>query len=125
MFDRLGGRSSLAVLQKQHVGIPKALLQAVAEDFLVVTLLLLSHDGVERQFLVSFVNATHCVVVVENDVWFLDVLSAFRFHTGRHSVMNGAQKMCLSSLSIVMQASSLSATLSPHPFQLVSREVWW
>ena len=46
------------------------LLKQVQEN-LVITFLLFSHDGVERQTLVSLVDAVQCVVVVEDDDQFL------------------------------------------------------
>jgi len=44
------------------------------ESFLVVSLLLLAHHRVERQFLISLVDASHCVVVVKNCGRFLNLL---------------------------------------------------
>ena len=44
------------------------------------------------QIIRRFVDATHCVIVVHDDVWFLNVFAAFCFHSGRRSVTNGAQK---------------------------------
>jgi len=82
VLDRLGRRRFLTVLHKQHVRIPQALLQEVPEDFLVVTLLLFPHYRIKRQFLVSFVVATHRVIVVQNNVWLLNLFAAFCFHSG-------------------------------------------
>ena len=60
----LGPYMLVTVLHKQHLSVPHALLQQMAKNIFVVPLLLFTHDGVKRQFLIGFVYATHSVVVV-------------------------------------------------------------
>ena len=68
VLDSLGTRRPyVPVLQEQHVSVPQALLQKMAKNLYVVALLLLAHDRIKCEFLVSLVNATHCVVVIQDN----------------------------------------------------------
>lgn len=62
-----------------RICIPQALLQKMAKNPYVVALLLLAHNRVECEFLVSLVNATHRVAVIQDNPGLPDIFPSFGF----------------------------------------------